>query len=234
MRGFIKDAINLSIEKWENVERFNDCLARLVARRRKEITVTGPLVRSKTAWKCAVLQQSLLYRITMLATGCAETWNSGNVVGSILIGRALLETIAISKFAADELEKLVAGKELDAIDELANAQLFATRNEALIADGVAYQARSILTYLDKLDNTVVGVRETYDFLSEFCHPNSSGHLFTYGEINKTNGTVTFSEAAPRIMHVQGHVMTCFMMIMFAEPIMDAFDRVVSDVPEMEE
>ncbi len=92
--GFSKTALDLSEEKWDNVERFNACLERLRNRRKTEIAVDGPLVESKTAWKCAVLQQALLYRVTMLASGCAEAWNSRNVVCSILAARSLLETVA--------------------------------------------------------------------------------------------------------------------------------------------
>jgi len=233
MRGFSREMLDLSNEDWVEVERYNECLERLIARRKSEIVVTGPLVDSKTAWKCVVLQQSLLYRITMLATGCADMWNAKNVVGSILIARALLETIAISKFIADELEKLVTGKQIDAIDELAYKQLFSTRNETQVAEGWGFKARSILTYIDKLDNYLAGVRDAYDFLSEFCHPNGIGHLSTYGEMNRTNGTVSFSEAAPTILGIQGHVLNCFMMILFVERIMDTFDQIVLTVPDFE-
>jgi hypothetical protein len=55
------------------------------------------------------------------------------VVGSILIARALLETIVFSRCIADELEQLVSDKKIDDIDELANKQLFSTRDEAQIA-----------------------------------------------------------------------------------------------------
>jgi hypothetical protein len=179
------------------------------------------------------LQQSLLYRVTLLATGCADMWSAKNVIGSILIARALLETIAISQFIADELQILVTNKRIDTIDELARKQLFSTKNEARIAEGTGFQARSILTYINKLDQSVGGTREAYDVLSEFCHPNGSGHLFTYGEINRTNGTVTFSEAAPNVLRIQGYVITCFMMILFVEDIMDTFDQIVLAIPELE-
>jgi hypothetical protein len=225
--------IDLSLEDWANVQRDADCLERLVARRKSEIVVTGPLVHSKTAWKCAVLQQSLLYRITMLATGCADMWNVKNMLGSILLARALLETIAISEFIADELKQLVSDKKINDIDELINKQLFSTKNEVQIAEGWRFQARSILTYIDKFDKHVAGIRETYDFLSEICHPNGSGHLSTYG-MNRRTGTVTFSEADPFVLRsLQGHVLTCFGLIVFAEGIMDTFDQIVLNVPDLE-
>src|ERR1700730_9808776 len=90
--GFSRDAVDCSDgEDWSKVERYNACLERLLARRRSEVVVEGALAESKTTWRCAVLQQALLYRITMLATGCASAWNTGNVVCAILAGRALLE-----------------------------------------------------------------------------------------------------------------------------------------------
>ena len=63
-----------------------------VARRKSEINISGPLTESKTAWKCVVLQQALLYRATMTALGCADAWNDNNTACSMLAARALLET----------------------------------------------------------------------------------------------------------------------------------------------
>jgi hypothetical protein len=231
--GFEKSAIDLTSEDWANVERYNACLERLIKRRKPEVTATGDLLESKTAWKCATLQQSLLYRITALGTGCASMWNVGNVVGSILCGRALLETIVVAHHVRDELLRLVPAKDVDAIDDLANSHLFATRNEETIASGHGHQARSILTYVDKFDKKIAGVRDAYDFLSEFAHPNGSGHLFTYGEMNRQTGAVTFHEAAPRVLGIQGHVITCFMLIQFVELILDTFDETIPILAEVD-
>jgi hypothetical protein len=231
--GFEKSAIDLNIEDWAKVEKYNECLDRLVKRRQPEVTATGYLLESKTAWKCALLQQSLLYRITALGSGCAAMWNTGNVVGSILCGRALLETIAIGHYVREELLELAPAKNADAIDDLANVHLFATRNEETIAGGYGHQARSILTYVDKFDKKIPGVREAYDFLSEFAHPNGSGHLFTYGEVNKQTGAVTFHEAAPRVLGIQRYVVTCFMLIQFVELILDTFDETIPMLAEVD-
>jgi hypothetical protein len=228
MAGFKTDALDLSSEKREDIERYNACLDRLICRRKPAVVVEGLLVKSKTAWKCAVLQQALLYRVTMLANGCAAEWNSGNIVCSLLCGRALLETIALSVYIRDELQTLVDAAEVFPIDNFLSEHLFATRNEAIIGDGFGHRARSVLAYIDKLDKKLenAGVRETYEFMSEWCHPNGSGLLFTYGEIDKPTGTVTFSEATPRVRGIQGHVVTCFMMIGFMEPVLNSLDELI--------
>ena len=231
--GFEKSAIDLTIEKWEDVERFNACLERLLGRRKNEISVSGPLTESKTAWKFAILQQALLYRVTMLARGCADAWNDGNIVCSMLAGRALLETIVLCNFIREEAEDFVAASDIEAIEKLANEQLFSTKREEMIAGGFAHKAKSILTYVDKFEKKIPDIREHYEFISEWCHPNGSGHLFTYGEINKKNGAVRFSEATPRVRGIQGHVMACFMLILFMEPIMAAFDEIIPKVSEID-
>jgi hypothetical protein len=125
--GFEKTAIDLTSENWEEVEKFNACLERLLSRRKSEINISGPLTEPKTAWKCAVLQQALLYRATMLALGCADAWNDNNIACSMLAARALLETIVLCNFICDETKKFVAAGDIDAIEKLANEQLFSTK-----------------------------------------------------------------------------------------------------------
>jgi hypothetical protein len=51
MAGFSADALDLSSERWEDLERYNACLDRLENRRKPAVVVEGPLVKSKTAWK---------------------------------------------------------------------------------------------------------------------------------------------------------------------------------------
>ncbi|HTV29036.1 MAG TPA: hypothetical protein VMF32_14720 [Xanthobacteraceae bacterium] len=121
----------------------------------------------------------------------------------------------------------------NAIDHLCNEQLFSTKNEKTVADGYGHIARSILTYVDKFDKKIPTIRETYDFLSEWAHPNGSGHLFTYGAINKETGFVTFHESAPRIRGIQGHVIGCFMLVELVELAMDTCDETIPLVGEVD-
>jgi hypothetical protein len=119
--------------------------------RKSEVTATEKCLESKIAWKCAVLQQSLLYRVTALAIGCTKMWNEDNVVCSVLAARALMDTIALLHHISQELKRLEEARNSNAIDDLANEQLFATRNEQTTADGYGHRARSVLTYVDKFD-----------------------------------------------------------------------------------
>jgi hypothetical protein len=113
-----KSAIDLTTEDWGKVEKDNECLERLIRCRKPTLPPPSELLESKKAWKVRLLQQSLLYRITALASRCAAMWNAGNVVGSILCGRALLETIVLAHHVREELLRLSAAKNADAIVRL--------------------------------------------------------------------------------------------------------------------
>jgi hypothetical protein len=236
MPGFTKEAIDLTGERWEAIEDYNACLERLLIRRKSEIAVEGSLIESKTGWKCAILQQALLYRVCALANGVANQWNSGNIIASVTLSRSLLETIVVGSHIRDELLRLREPMNQDAanaIDDLSNRHLFATRNQVVVNAGHGHLATNILTYVDKFDKKIPTVREAYDFLSEFAHPNGSGHLFTYGEINRETGYVTFHESAPRVRGIQGHVIACFMLLKFFELVMQTFDETIPVVSEVD-
>jgi hypothetical protein len=236
MIGFAKDAVDLTTEKWQKLEEGNACLQRLIARRKPEIAVEGPLIESKTAWKLAILQQSLLYRVCALARGTADAWNINNVTAAVILARSLLETVALTEFVRNELLRLrepMCIAAADAIDRACNEQLFSTKNEKAVSDGYGHMARSILTYIDKFDKKIPLIRGAYDFLSEWAHPNGAGHLQTYGAINKETGWVTFHEAAPQVRGIQGHIISCFMLIQFTESAMVTFDETIAMVGDID-
>ena len=77
--GFEIDA-DIDHDDAQDIQAFNSTLVRLRERRLTEITISGPLLKSKLAWKIATYQQSVLYRVVMLASGCAANWNGRNLL----------------------------------------------------------------------------------------------------------------------------------------------------------
>jgi hypothetical protein len=99
--GFELDAdVDENVAK--DIQAFNSILRRLRERRLTEIAISGPLRKSKLAWKIATYQQPMLYRVVMLASGCAANWNAPNLLCAYLAARALIETVAV--FWAFEVE----------------------------------------------------------------------------------------------------------------------------------
>lgn len=176
------------------IRDINSSIDRLAARRRLTIPVTGHLARSRIAWKIDTFIEAILYRLVSLAQGAASSWNSGNALPAFLCSRAAVETCALLFDFQERLKALLLNQDLGGIDSLVMNRLFASRDKDWLAESPQLAAVNILTFVDKLDKKIPGVRQHYDRLSERCHPNSFGHHQLYTRTNYENGTVSFDHA----------------------------------------
>jgi hypothetical protein len=158
-----------------DIHAFNTVLARLRDRRLTEIAISGPFLRSKLAWKIATYQQPVLYRIVMLASGCAANWNQRNLLCAYLAARALVETIAVFWMLEVDLQNLIKKEDLGGIDALITNRTISTRDLELVEAHPTTKAINVLTIIDRIEKRELpGIRPHYDSLSERCHPNSFG------------------------------------------------------------
>jgi len=204
---------------------------RLEKRRATKIEVAGPLAKSKIAWKAAVLQQALLYRTVELGSGCAKMWNFGNVLCSVLAARALLETIALAVDFEAKLQKYLDANDFEAMDNLITSHTFATRDEELLAEHPELDAKNVLTYIDRLETIIAGIRKHYLSLSEWCHPNGYGHYFTFGSLDRNTGTVSFSKRKLHGKDLLNHILAVYLMIGLVESVMNRLDALILKISQ---
>jgi len=227
--GFSRRVVKAAGENWDDVKSFNSALRRLEKRRATKVKKEGPLAESKIAWKIAVLQQALLYRIIELGGGCATMWNMGNVLCSVLAARALLETIALTADFEAKLQKHYKANDFEALDNLVTSLTFATRDPDALSETPELAAKNVLTYIDRLSAKFPLLRKHYDNLSEWCHPNSYGHFFTFGSLDTDTGTVSFSK---RKLHTKGmldHILAVYLMIGLIVDLMNRLDILIQDI-----
>jgi len=189
--------------------------------------------RSKLAWKLAILQESFLQRAVMLAHGVALTWNAGNLVTSILAARALFESVVLVEDCHGRIDAFLKAEDLGGINQLLENQTFATRDAEWLAQHPESQAINILTLIDKFDKRIFpGAREHYDSLSERCHPNSRGHFGMFASLDRSSGTVTFSDdksaKTDRIA-----IMPAVMLLRLLERTMGSLDQAISTAGELQ-
>jgi len=184
----------LSDEDATDFREIDDAIARLSKRRVEKIELEGPYLKSKIAWKIATFQQSVLYRVVMLARGARLSWNARNILACFILVRQLVETVALfDEFERSLMERFEA-KDAGGIDALVMNRTFATMDTEFIKDYPDAKATNVLNFVDKLGKRYgLPIRDNYDSLSERVHPNSAGHHQMYSTTDKSNGTVTFSE-----------------------------------------
>jgi hypothetical protein len=119
----------------------------------------------------------------------------------------------------------------DIIKKIAQNGIYATRDEEMIKEDPEIAATSVLTYINKFDETARGFRGHYDRLSERCHPNSAGHNFIFSELDRSDGTVRFCEEREPKRNAK-MILAALAPLPLAETISERLDNLIEKVSEL--
>jgi hypothetical protein len=179
--GFLKEDTDL--EDREITEVLFKLRDRLIPELTTEDTASVP----KMAWKMVSTYQCLIRRTLEAADGMKSAWDAGNLLTTITMARSLIEIGAIVRHLTDSIKKATKEKDVDALDKAIMNVGFGARID--LSEGGEeweYKALNVLTMIDRMDKGMFRdknprLRKTYDFLSEFVHPNHFGILGLYSD-----------------------------------------------------
>jgi len=131
---------------------------------------------AKIPFKALCYREGLIWRAEELGRTACETYALGDIVAGILLTRALTETAAALWYLKELIEDQLADGPKPDLNEKVEALLLGHK----IASDMP-QAINVLTFLDRIDKTIPGVRQSYDRMSEYAHPNWAGTAFAYSK-----------------------------------------------------
>jgi hypothetical protein len=159
--------------------------ARLISLRRDwvdygDIDAISEVVRANA--NCKVLQQTLIHRAEKLMTSSATMLAEDNIYGLALVVRGHIEATAMLGYCCQRLQSFMAGNiSLEDLEwNIASAGLGAKHEQFAAAP----KPINIMTCIEKTDRYLeahgfpVGTRmvaDSYNWLSEFAHPNFLSH-----------------------------------------------------------
>ena len=160
-----------------------------IAQLRGYRTSTFPALEKKPGAKlvrlAALLKNALAYRLVDIADASLDLIESGRLVPSCILARSALETVA----GVHMLNKRISGvNEIEQFHELVDFLMqvtFGSRDESS-----NFKSMNVLTMIDHL-NKIYGIKEQYEHLSEYAHPNLKGGLMAYSEIDLKTGRAEF-------------------------------------------
>jgi hypothetical protein len=145
--------------------------------------------------------------------------------------RSVIETVANYWDYEQKLQPLIDTGDVDEIHKFVHTRAFATRKKKLIKhhDEPLLQVEQILNQIDAMKKVRPSIRDDYDHLSEFAHPNAMG------------STIYFQDfAAPEVAHYRddGIEVDGLKWVLIGGFIMgymhDAIIRVNARLPELSE
>jgi hypothetical protein len=160
---------------------------------REDLDLSGLHSRSPVAhkWKapmrCWIIREVVARRSKELIVSAAELEISGQALAARIITRSAVETVAVLAYTNYSMDQLALGK--------LKFSEFSDRTQALLAGSknhsTPYDAVNVLKMIDRLDKDFGGIRDIYDSLSEFAHPNYDGLVHQYSSFVKPEDRIIF-------------------------------------------
>ena len=142
---------------------------------------------SKLPFKALAYREALIWRMTELSGVAFRSFESDKLVSAILLTRAAVETSAALWYLCDKVGDAVqSGAVADIDDYLMKLMMGSKTNPDTVPKAI-----NVLTFVDRVDKEIEGLRHQYDMLSEFAHPNWAGTTLLYSKSDPSNFRTTF-------------------------------------------
>ncbi len=153
---------------------------------------------AKIPFKARTVFQVGLRRNLELSASFIASFNGELFIPLFVISRAILETGCLLWDLDNRIAKSLQPKEplpLDQLDNHLGKVLLGAKTNEWAANAEKYPAPNILTILDRLKkSSFPEIRDHYDVISEFAHPNYAGMQAIYVKNDKVNRLSEFNNS----------------------------------------
>lgn len=164
------------------VDEVNSLLHNLSLQRVNEVSPGPSFNKPKILWEVQNYVQLSIHRVIEVGEGAANAWNTSRPATCFILSRAVMENVAALADVTFQIEGFVKDRKFIETHTLIVNRLMGGKLQKFPPE---MQIPNILTAIDKTDKYFPNhrVRELYDFLSEFAHPNSLGMHGLYANID---------------------------------------------------
>ena len=160
---------------------------------------------AKIPEKVDVLIHALAYRVADLSRAYAREANARSLTPCFLLARALMEAACLAYDIAarvSEIVKVGSTEKLSDLDVHLTRVMHGAKSKVWRPEEDDPEAVNVLTILDRTVKTLgPGLRQNFEDISEFAHPNAAGVMSSYGDLDTDRQVFTFcAEPARSELH----------------------------------
>jgi hypothetical protein len=180
---FDVNAVPPEVMRREAVEFVNHIYDNLVAMKVREIIFAEPGSGFRLSNMIRAYTQNHLRRALAFMNASHQLLLADNSLVALSCTRSVFETVANYWDFEKKLHPLLDASDLDAIHKFVHTRAFSTRKKKLIKqhDEPLLHAEQILNQIDAMKSEREPIRDDYDHLSEFAHPNAMGSTLYFQE-----------------------------------------------------
>ena len=167
----LSDSERLSLAK-EFAANIRACL-------QKELYAGSFTFKSKLPYKASSFRAVLIHRISDLADVAVDLYASSRLVPAFIVTRSVVETSSVVYWLYQKSLEFLEKQDEEAFDEFLMKGMLGSK------DGTTkFESYNVLTAVNYLDKEFSGLRDMYNTLCEFTHPNWSGVMGSYSTIGE--------------------------------------------------
>lgn len=145
----------------------------------KELHARSFTLKSKLPYKASSFREVLIHRVSDLADVAVDLYESNRLVPAFVITRAVVETTAVVYWLHQKSQEFIEKQDENTFDEFLMKGMLGSKDKT-----TKYESYNVLTAVDHLDKEFPGLRDMYNTLCEFTHPNWSGVMGSYSIVEK--------------------------------------------------
>jgi hypothetical protein len=140
---------------------------------------------AKIPYKALEVRECLAHRCADIGEAIVKTYEADLFVSSLILCRALQETVALLWYTANACKRYVENNGTSELDPTLMRVLLGFKDRDEGQENLP-NALNIMTAIDRVERDISGFRKNYDMLSEYAHPNWSGVLGMFAETDHDN------------------------------------------------
>ena len=145
----------------------------------KELYAGSFTLKSKIPYKASSFREVLIHRLSDLADVAIELYETNRLIPAFIVTRSIVETTAVTYWLYQKSYEFIEKHNDEAFNEFLMKGMLGSK------DGTTnYESYNVLTAIDRLDKEFPGLRDMYNSLCEFTHPNWSGVMGSYSRTEK--------------------------------------------------
>lgn len=230
---FTRDMIEPYGGNTEMADEINAAVERIRGTCAQNLTLNVRFKAPDLGSQAAVLHQTLIHRTLDMVDGAIAAWQLGNVMESVVLSRAFMETAALGYWYVTALARELDGRDPRAIHELNMRLTFGARQESSKFPGVK-DAVNVLNGIDLYTKRGMDVRWAYEDLSESAHPNGRGLLEFYGSIDHATRIVTFEHLERNKERFVRSILAATSLVLLMDRDMGRLGELVSNLHAFED
>lgn len=191
------------VQKQDLLKEIKDRISLITVSLPQSLSPADISCTAKIPYNAIVYRESLIFRIEELARSAVLSYERNDDCAAIILTRAMLESVAANWYLMELIERNQERSESDLHDKILRLLLGHKNKQSGMPEAI-----NVMTFLDKVDKRIEGIKSRYENLCEYSHPNWHGTSLLYVKNDYEKLMTTFGKVPEDLSSTHILLLSC--------------------------